>query len=129
MLDGRVGRDSFQTTKVTAVAALAQRLYLNMANLANVAVTANKNASIGDYPGTGSAMHSHQNGVFAVLTCPEIVLGKCQTTDIVTNKAGHLEPFFQRLDQPPVFNLNMRHIANDATFRVNQAWQNNGDGN
>ena len=65
-------------------------------------------------------MDTHQNGVFAILTCTEVVLCQRQTADIVADKTGHFKAFFQRIDQRPVFHLNVRHIANHAAFRVDQ---------
>ncbi len=38
----------FQTAEITAVAALMAQLHLNMPNFADVAVTANEDASVGD---------------------------------------------------------------------------------
>ena len=94
-----------------------------MANFTDVAVAANKNAPVRDNPGPGSAMDTHQNGVFAILTCTEVVLRQRQTTDIVTNETGHFKTFFQSFYQPPVFYLNMRHVMNFAAVRVNKPWQ------
>lgn len=57
------------------------------------------------------------------------MLGQRQTANIVTDKAGDLKAFFECFDQPPVFDLNVRHIADDAAFRINKAWQNDGNRN
>jgi hypothetical protein len=46
----------------------------------------------------------------------------------MAHKAGHFKALFQRVDQPPVFNLNVRHIADHAAFRVDQTGQNHRDG-
>ena len=123
MFDGGISCDGLQTAKVAAVAALAQRVDLNMADFADVAVTADKNASVGDDPCPGAAVHAHQNGVFAILACAKIVLGQRQAADIVANKAGNIEAFLQRPDQAPVFHRNVRHIADHAAFRVDEARQ------
>lgn len=45
-------------------------------------------------------MDTHQNGVFAILTCTEVVLRQRQTTDIVTNETGHFKTLFQCFYQP-----------------------------
>ena len=66
-------------------------------------------------------MDAHQNRVFAILTCTKIVLCQRKAANIVTNKTGDFKAFFQRFNQPPVLNLNMRHIANHAAFRVNES--------
>ena len=123
LFDGGIGRDGLQTAEVAAVAAFAQRVDLNMANFADVAVAADKNAPVGDNPRPGTAVHAHQNGVFAILACAKIVLGQRQAADIVANKAGNVEAFLQRPDQAPVFHRNMRHIADHAAFRVDEARQ------
>ena len=94
-----------------------------MANFADVAVAADKNAPVGDNPRPGTAVHAHQNGVFAILACAKIVLGQRQAADIVANKAGNIEAFLQRPDQAPVFHRNVRHIADHAAFRVDEARQ------
>ncbi|MNV46854.1 hypothetical protein D3C71_1386990 [compost metagenome] len=73
-------------------------------------------------------MYAHQNRVFAILTRTKVVLRQRQTANIVPDITGDVETFFQRTDQPPVFNLNMRHITNHAAFRVDQARQDNRDG-
>lgn len=91
-----------------------------MTNLAYVTVTANKNAAIRDDARTCTTVNAHQNRVFAVLARTKVVLRQRQRANIVTNKAGQLEALFQRLNQPPVLYLNMRHVANNAAFRVNQ---------
>ena len=123
MFDRGVGRNGFQTAEITAVTALTQRLNLNMTNLTDVAIATDENAAIGNNSRAGSAVHSHQNGVFAILACPEIVLSQRQAANIVTNKAGNFEAFFERFDQSPVFDLNVWHIADDAAFRIDKAWQ------
>ena len=128
LFDGGIGRDGLQTAEVAAVAALAQRIDLNVANFADVAVPANKNAPVRDDARAGTAVHAHQDGVFAVLTCTEIVLGQRQAADVVPDIAGDVEAFFQRSDQAPVFHRNMRHIADHAAFRVDEAWQDHRDG-
>ncbi|MNT49661.1 hypothetical protein D3C72_1865260 [compost metagenome] len=46
-----------------------------------------------------------------------------QAADIVADITGDVETFFQRADQPPVFDRDMGHIANHAALRVDQAWQ------
>jgi hypothetical protein len=56
------------------------------------------------------------------------VLCQRQAANIVADKAGDFKAFFQRVDQPPVFHLNMRHIANHAAFRVDQPGQDHRDG-
>ena len=61
LLNGGIGSDGFQTAKVAAVAALTQRVNLNVANLAHVTVTANKNAAIRDNTGARTAVNAHQN--------------------------------------------------------------------
>lgn len=100
LFNGGIGRDGLQTAEVAAVAAFAQRVDLNMANFANVAVAADKNAPVGDNPRPGTAVHAHQNGVFAITACAKIVLGQRRAADIVANKAGNVEAFLQRPDQP-----------------------------
>ena len=63
------------------VKAPTQRLNLNMTNLTDVAIATDENAAIGNNSRAGSAVHSHQNGVFAILACPEIVLSQRHRQD------------------------------------------------
>lgn len=100
----------------------------DVTNLANVAVTTNKNSPVRDDSGACSAVDAHQNGVFAILTCTKVVLCQRQTADIVTDKTGDEEPFFQCLNQSPVLHLNMRHIVDLAAFRIDKPRQNHGNG-
>ncbi len=46
IFDGRVGGNGFQTAKIPAMAALTQRVDLNVADLTHVAVTAQKNLPV-----------------------------------------------------------------------------------
>ena len=65
LLDGRVGGDGFKAAEVSAVAAFAERLNLNVADLANVTVATNKYTAIGDNASARTAVYAHQNRVFA----------------------------------------------------------------
>lgn len=58
----------------------------------------------------------------------QIVLGQRQAADIVSDKAGNVEAFFQRPDQAPVFHRNVRHIADHPAFRIHQPRQDHRDG-
>lgn len=78
LFNRRIGGNGFQTAEITAVAALAQRLHLNMPNFADVAVTANEDASVGDNPGACTTMDAHQNRVLAILTGAEVVFRQCR---------------------------------------------------
>lgn len=51
LFDSRIGRYGLQTAKVAAVAALSQRIYLDMPDLPDVAVAAEKDVLIDDDPG------------------------------------------------------------------------------
>lgn len=78
LFNRRIGGDGFQTAKITAVAALAQRFHLNMSNFADVAVTANEDAPVGDNPGACTTMDAYQNRVLAILTGAEVVFRQRQ---------------------------------------------------
>src|SRR5471030_1463127 len=93
-----VGGHSFQAAEVTAMAALTQWVNLNMANLTDVAVAAEKNLPVNDDSCTCTPMQTNQNGVLTVAGCTEIVLSQRQTADIVTDKAGDFEFCFQCID-------------------------------
>src|SRR5699024_12068039 len=123
MFMGTLSIEIIKADKCATVASFTQRFDLNISNFTDVTVAANKNAPVRDNPGPGSAMYTHQNGVFAILTCTEVVLRQRQTTDIVTDETGHFKTFFQSFYQPPVFYLNMRHVMNFAAVRVNKPWQ------
>src|SRR5471030_1694083 len=99
-----------------------------MANLTDVAVTAEKNLPVNDDSCTWTPMQTNQNGVLTVAGCTEIVLSQRQTADIVTDKAGDFEFCFQCIDSFPVADADMRHIAHDAFVRINQAWEDHRDG-
>ena len=128
MFNGGVGGDGFQTAEVAAVAALAQRVDLDMADFPDVTVTANKNPPVGDDPCAGPTVYAHQNGVFTVVARTKVVLRQRQATNIVPDIASDFKAFFQRFNQPPVLHLNMRHIANDAAFRIDQPRQDHRNG-
>ncbi|MNE72490.1 hypothetical protein D3C80_1684380 [compost metagenome] len=129
VFNSRVSRHRFQTAEIAAMAALAERIDLDMTDLTDVAVTANENSPVRDNSGTGSPVYPHQNGVFTVLTRTKIVLSKRQTTNIMADVTGNVETLFERAHQAPVFNLNVRHITNDAGFGIHEPWQNDRDGN
>lgn len=65
LFNGGIGA-TVSDSRSCLVAAFAQQVDLNMANFANVAVAADKNAPVGDNPRPGTAVHAHQNGVFAI---------------------------------------------------------------
>lgn len=46
----------------------------------------------------------------------------------MADKTGDVKAFFQRFDQPPVLYLNVRHIADNAAFRIDQPRQNDRNG-
>lgn len=71
MFNRSIGGNGFRAAEITAVTALTQRLYLNMTNLADVAIATDENSAIGDDARAGSAVHSHQNGVFAIWLAPK----------------------------------------------------------
>lgn len=48
-------------------------------------------------------------------------------TNIVSHETGNVKPFFQRFDQSPVFNLNVRHVTNHAAFRIDKPRQDHRD--
>lgn len=100
LFDGRVGRDGLKAAKIAAVTAFTQRVDLNMAYLADVAVTADKNTAVGDDSRAGAAMDAHQNRVFAILTRTKVVLRQRKAANIVTHKTGDFKAFFQCFNQP-----------------------------
>lgn len=57
------------------MATLAERIDLNVADFADVAVAAEKDIFIDDDPGAGAAVDTHQDGVTAVTAGTEVVLG------------------------------------------------------
>lgn len=99
-----------------------------MADFADVTVTANKNPPVGDDPRAGSAVYAHQNGVFAVVARTEVVLRQREATDIVTDKTGDLKLFSSASTRPQFSTLDVRHVANDAAFRIDQSRQDHRDG-
>lgn len=71
LFNRRVGGNRLQTAKVSAVAAFAKRLYLNMTNLTDVTVAANKNAAVRDDACSCPAVYAHQNRIFTIWLAPK----------------------------------------------------------
>src|SRR5471030_2996918 len=93
LLNGAIGGDGFQTTEVAAIAALAQRVNLYMAYFTDIAIAAEENLAIHQYPGTGAPVQTNQNGVITVMSCTKVVLGQRQTANIVADKSSEMESF------------------------------------
>lgn len=123
LFNGGIGCDGFQIVEVVVVVVFVQWVDLNMVNFVNVVVVVDKNVFVGDNFCFGIVVYVYQNGVFVILVCVKIVFGQCQVVDIVVNKVGNVEVFFQCFDQVLVFYCNMWYIVDYVVFWVDEVWQ------
>ncbi|MNP70752.1 hypothetical protein D3C76_1670270 [compost metagenome] len=79
------------------MAALAERLDLDVADLADVAVMTEEHLPLGDDAGAGALVHADQDGVHAVARFAEEVLRERQGTGVVAHVAGEVEMVLQQL--------------------------------
>lgn len=118
--DGLVGGDGLQAAEVAAMAALAERLDLDVADLADVAVLAEEHLALGDDTGARPLVDAHQDGVHAVAGLAEEVFGQCQRAGVVAHVARQVEVVFQQFGQRQIADLVLGGVDDHARFRIDQ---------
>ena len=121
LVDDRfVGGDGLEAAEVATVAALAEWLDLNMADLADVAVLTEEHLTLGDDPRARPLVNTHQNGVHAVAGLAEEVFGQCQRAGVVAHVAGEVEVVLKQRRQSQIADLVLGGVDDHAGFRVDQ---------